>query len=76
MPASGIGMDTTWSKYLILAYVVDHMQTRVRRNIFMHMRNTADCDEDWFFPRHGITAGEFCVFHTLHQSRQRPPTEA
>lgn len=64
-------LDTTWAKYMVLAYVVEHMTTRERRNIFMHMRNTPSSDEDWFFPHYGLTAGEFCVFHTVQQSRQR-----
>jgi len=61
----------TWSKYIILFRYVSSLSIRDKRAAFMAMRQVPGANADLFFPRLGITAGEFCVFHTLAHEEPR-----
>jgi hypothetical protein len=61
----------TWIKYIVISRVVDSMTTRTRRVLFGLMRKTHWCTHDTFFPQFGLTAGEFCTFHALLQTRRQ-----
>ena len=61
----------TWKKYLILSCFIEQLRVRDKRQIFHIMRRQGDTlTHDSFFPRYGITAGEFAVWQVLSDSRK------
>ena len=54
-------------RYLLISQTVKNLPVKERRKIFTMMREKSKFDRHSFFPAHGITAGEFCVFHVLQE---------
>lgn len=43
-----------------------------KRSLFKTMREE-EVTADWFLPRYGITAGQFCVMQILSEGHRAPP---
>lgn len=63
--------SATWAKYCVVAKFVASLSMKDRRFAFTCMRQQPSCTTDTLVPALGLTAGEFCIFHTLCQSRAR-----
>lgn len=60
----------TWKKMLVLSSVIDSFQIREKRLIFHTMRTYPNATHDTFFPEFGMTAGIFCTFQILSDTRR------
>ncbi len=59
------GPEATYRKYLILAHVVKHLRVKDKRELFKLMRMQGQDNEHVFFPKYGMTAGEFAIFRMV-----------
>jgi len=48
-----------------MAHIVAALGVKEKRELFKWMRTGKEVDEHTFFPRYGLTAGEFAIFHIL-----------
>ena len=58
----------TFCKYQVMSRVVSGMSVADKRNVFQHLRdmtgpNAEPGSCDTYLPRHGITLGEFSMYH-------------
>ena len=60
----------TWKKMLVLSSVVDSFQIRQKRLVFHTMRTHPNTTHDTFFPEFGMTAGIFCTWQILSDTRR------
>ena len=58
----------TFKKYNAVARTVSEIQIKQKRIIFQLLR--ANFDDDAFFPRHGFTAGMFCTWQILCDTKR------
>lgn len=66
-----------WLKYVVLARAVAALEVRDKRALYQLLRQheAPDDGHDLFFPRHGFTAGAFCTWTILNETR-RPSVAA
>ena len=55
---------------MCMAYAVDNMRIREKRQVFQIMRSDNVC-KDTFLPRLGISVSEFAVFQVLADNTKR-----
>jgi hypothetical protein len=61
----------TWKKYVVLSATVDNLPMRDKRAIFALLRQCSEAQaHDVFFPKYGFTAGAFCTWQILSDSRR------
>jgi len=60
----------TWKKYIVISCSVDSLRVKDKRQLFHIMRKTRNLSHDTFFPRYGITAGEFSIWQILSENRK------
>ena len=65
-------MEPPVHKYDVLFDVIQKLEMRDIRSIFLAMRQIPGKDPNYFFPRYGFTAGEFSVgYVTTMPARSR-----
>ena len=62
--------DAQWRKTIVQFATVKTMKVKQKRLIFNAMRST-NTNIDTFFPAFGLTAGEFCLFQILNETRKK-----
>ena len=60
----------TWKKYMIISCYVEGLRVKDKRQLFHVMRKSDVLNHDTFFPRYGITAGEFAIWQILSENRK------
>tara|TARA_B110000046_G_scaffold148040_1_gene155846 strand:- start:564 stop:845 length:282 start_codon:yes stop_codon:yes gene_type:complete len=60
----------TWKKYIVLSASIDYLKVKDKRTIFALIRQHATRDEQAFFPDYGFTAGAFCAWQILSDTRR------
>lgn len=58
----------TWRKHTVLAQSIDSVQIKQKRVIFHLLRSSNDPDA--FLPEYGFTAGAFCIWQILSDSKR------
>ena len=61
----------TWVKYNTAYACVRSWPVKKTRSVIQRIRNTPQCDHSHFLPSEGITAGAFCVWHLLTETKSR-----
>lgn len=59
-----------WERNLVIFHAVKNIETRVKRAIFLQLRDSKTTADTLLLPL-GITAGEFAVFHLLDDSKDK-----
>jgi len=62
--------DLNTSKYTTLFYHIHNLSMRDVRDAYRGMRQSKVDDPNSFFPRLGITVGEFAVAHVMKMPRR------
>jgi len=62
--------DLNLSKYMTLFHYIQTLNMRHVRDIYRNMRSSGTEDPNLFFPKLGITAGEFSVAHVMKLPRR------
>ncbi len=62
--------EATYNKYIALNYYVSQMPVRPKRLIFRLTRGCTN-NTNIYFPKYGITAGEFTTFNLLNENTRR-----
>lgn len=60
----------THQKYVALARTVELLQVKEKRFLFSLMRTCPQSSHELFFPQYGFTAGAFCTWHILSDSKR------
>jgi len=62
--------DLNLTKYISLFHYIQTLNMRHVRDIYRNMRSSGTEDPNMFFPKLGITAGEFSVAHVMKLPRR------
>ena len=60
----------TWKKYIVVSCFIESLRVKDKRQLFHIMRKTSNLSHDTFFPRYGVTAGEFSIWQILSETRK------
>jgi len=67
-------MYPVWKRNVVVERTVSQLRVKDKRLLFNLMRQPG-VDENTFFPKYGITAGEFAVWHILADTARRAKRE-
>ena len=60
----------TWKKMIVLSETVSKLKIKHKRSIFHTVRNLPIASHDTFFPTLGVTAGCFCTWQILNDTKR------
>ena len=73
------GQTPTTAKYSMIQDTIKDLRVKDIRHLFMLMRKAPQVDANHFFPKYGLTCGEFTTGYVLnmpHRSTGRSPEAA
>lgn len=65
------GPEATYRKYIIMAWVIEKLSVKQKREIFKLMRTCVEADHNTFLTKYGFTIGEFATFHILTEKDRK-----